>query len=93
MIEKITCGTPVAAVCGRGLAEQLIGGVTGLVCDWPDDVAGAIERTRTVGRAIFSAGRFGSGYDQTEQKVARKMVRSVELQRNRVGRGDRGAST
>jgi hypothetical protein len=102
MIEKITCGTPVVAVCGRGVPELSIGGATGLVCDWPDDVAGAIERTRTVGRAIFSAGRFGSGYEQTDQEVARhaaasrmtmpQVVKAFELQRNPIGTGDRRTS-
>ncbi len=102
MIEKITCGTPVVAVCGRGVPELDIGGVTGLVCEGPDDVAGAIERTRTVGPENVNTARFGSSYGQTDQEVARhaaasrmtmpQVVKAFELQRNPIGTGGRGAS-
>ena len=102
-IEKIACSTPLVAVCGGALPKVVVvGGVTGLVCDRPNDVAGAIDQMCIVDPANFTAGRIGSDYKQTDQEVARKvaagrmtmrqMVKSVELQRNPVGTGDQGAS-
>ena len=103
MIEKIACSTPLVAVCGGAVPKVVVvGGVTGLVCDRPAEVAYAIDQMCTVDPANFTAGRLGSDYQQTDQQVARKVaagrmtiwqiVKSVELQRNPVGTGDQGAS-
>jgi hypothetical protein len=86
MIEKIASGNP--AVCGGAVPEVVVSSVTDLVCEGSDNVAGAIARARTADPANLSAGRLGSGYDQTDQEVARKVIKSVELQRNRVGTVD-----
>ena len=76
MIEKIACGTPIVAVCGRAAPTVIdVGGATVLVCDRPDDVAGAIDRTRIVDPEIVNRGRCGSGYEQTDQEVPRKGTR------------------
>lgn len=70
MIEAMVCGTPVVALRGGAVAEVIIDGVTGLICDRPDELPGALAavsalnphacRASVVER--FSADRMAEGY-------------------------------
>jgi glycosyltransferase involved in cell wall biosynthesis len=48
MIEAMACGTPVVALRGGAVPEVIVDGVTGVVCDRPDELPAAIERAQTM---------------------------------------------
>lgn len=54
MIEALACGTPVVALRRGSVPEVIIDGVTGLICDDPDDLAKALAE---VGRICPQACR------------------------------------
>ncbi|MCF6733674.1 glycosyltransferase family 4 protein [Blastococcus sp. KM273129] len=70
MIEAMVCGTPVVALRGGAVAEVVTDGVTGLVCDHPDQLPAALAavtglnphdcRASVIER--FSADRMAEGY-------------------------------
>lgn len=70
MIEAMACGTPVVALRGGAVPEVVTDGVTGLVCDHPDQLPAALAavtelnphacRASVVER--FSADRMAEGY-------------------------------
>ncbi|WP_235010278.1 glycosyltransferase family 4 protein [Mycobacterium sp. 3519A] len=77
MIEAMACGTPVVALRGGAVQEVLVDGVTGIVCDRPDELPAAIAKAQTLDPAAcrrhvaanFGVGRFGSGYEQIYRSV------------------------
>lgn len=44
MIEAMACGTPVVALRRGSVSEVVVDGVTGYICDEPDDLAAAVSR-------------------------------------------------
>ncbi|MFN2490411.1 MAG: glycosyltransferase family 4 protein [Actinomycetota bacterium] len=44
MVEAMACGTPVVALRAGSVPEVVVDGVTGFVCDSPEELPGAIER-------------------------------------------------
>jgi len=48
MIEAMACGTPVVALNRGAVGEVIDEGVTGVICDTPEELAAAIERTQTL---------------------------------------------
>jgi glycosyltransferase involved in cell wall biosynthesis len=72
MIEAMACGTPVVALRGGAVPEVVVDGVTGVICDRPDELPAAIERAQTLDPAAcrrhvaanFNVGQLGSGYEQ-----------------------------
>ncbi|MHB1534597.1 MAG: glycosyltransferase family 4 protein [Acidimicrobiales bacterium] len=48
MIEAMACGTPVVALRRGAVPEIVVDGRTGIIVDRPDELAGAIERSRGI---------------------------------------------
>ena len=77
MIEAMACGTPVVALRGGAVAEVVLDGVTGLICERPADLPAAIERARSLDphacrrhvAANFDVGQLGSGYEQVYERL------------------------
>lgn len=71
MIEAMACGTPVVALRGGAVAEVVVDGVTGVICEQPDELPAAIERAASLDphacrrhvAANFGVGQLGSGYE------------------------------
>ncbi len=100
MIEAMVCGTPVVALHHGAVPEIVVDGVTGFICEDPDDLATAIHRTPTLDpaacrqhvRAHFSAEHLGSEYERIYRKVlcaASRPFEAVSDQPVRPG-SDRG---
>ena len=70
MIEALVCGTPVVALRGGAVPEVITDGVTGFICDTPDELPGAIAKVSTLDPGAcrahvdrrFSAKRMSAGY-------------------------------
>jgi glycosyltransferase involved in cell wall biosynthesis len=77
MIEAMACGTPVVALRGGAVPEVIADGVTGFICDHPDELPAAIEKVGTLDPAAcrrhvaahFGVGPFGSGYERIYREV------------------------
>ena len=77
MIEAMACGTPVVALRGGAVPEVIDHGVTGIICDHPDELPAAIEASRDIDPAAcrhhvasnFTVTQFGSGYEQIYYQV------------------------
>jgi glycosyltransferase involved in cell wall biosynthesis len=72
MIEAMACGTPVVALRAGAVPEVVQHGVTGLVCDSPDELARALVDVRRLNPAAcrarvarqFSAQEMARGYER-----------------------------
>ncbi|MFB7721444.1 MULTISPECIES: glycosyltransferase family 4 protein [unclassified Nocardia] len=79
MIEAMVCGTPVVALRGGAVAEVIVDGVTGRICDDPAELATAIKEVQTYDphamRAHvvehFGADTLGRGYEEIYRRVVR----------------------
>ncbi|WP_102145344.1 glycosyltransferase family 4 protein [Mycobacterium hubeiense] len=77
MIEAMACGTPVVALRGGAVPEVVVDGVTGVICEHPDELPAAMEKAQTLDPAAcrrhvaahFGVGQFGSGYEQIYRRV------------------------
>ena len=77
MIEAMACGTPVVALRGGAVAEVVLDGVTGLICECSAELPAAIERAGSLDphacrrhvAANFDVGQLGSGYEQLYQRL------------------------
>ena len=71
MIEAMACGTPVVALRAGAVPEVVVDGVTGIICDDPAQLDGAIGAARELDPAAcrrhvatnFGVSQFGSGYE------------------------------
>lgn len=78
MIEAMACGTPVVALRAGSVPEVVRHGVTGLVCDMPDELVPALEEVRGIDPAAcrahvaenFSAARLAEGYESVYRAAA-----------------------
>jgi glycosyltransferase involved in cell wall biosynthesis len=78
MVEAMACGTPVVALRAGAVPEVVEHGVTGFVCDRPEELPAAIERTdelepkacrqRVVNR--FDVPQMAEGYERVYRQVA-----------------------
>ncbi|PJK23151.1 glycosyltransferase [Mycobacterium goodii] len=83
MIEAMACGTPVVALRGGAVPEVVVNGVTGVICDAPEELPAAMEKARDLDPAAcrkhvaahFGVGRFGAGYEQIYRNVMRQRRR------------------
>jgi glycosyltransferase involved in cell wall biosynthesis len=48
MVEAMACGTPVVALNQGSVPEVVVDGVTGLICDSPRELVGALQRSETL---------------------------------------------
>ncbi|MFI7666487.1 glycosyltransferase family 4 protein [Nocardia sp. NPDC049526] len=79
MIEAMVCGTPVVALRGGAVAEVIVDGVTGRICDDPAELPAAIAEVSTYDPAAcrahveanFGAGTLGRGYEQVYHQLLR----------------------
>ncbi|MDI3315293.1 MAG: glycosyltransferase family 4 protein [Mycobacterium sp.] len=77
MIEAMACGTPVVALRGGAVAEIVVDGVTGFICDDPGELAGLIRRAATIDpyacrahvAANFGVRELGSGYERIYRRA------------------------
>ncbi|GAB0106992.1 glycosyltransferase family 4 protein [Nocardia sp. JMUB6875] len=80
MIEAMVCGTPVVALRGGAVAEVIVDGVTGRVCDDPAELPAAIKEVqdydphamRAHVAAHFGADTLGGGYEEIYRRVVRE---------------------
>ncbi len=79
MIEAMVCGTPVVALRGGAVAEVVVDGVTGRICDDPAEIPAAIKEVaeydphamRAHVAANFGADTLGRGYEDIYRAVVR----------------------
>lgn len=77
MIEAMACGTPVVALRGGAVPEVVADGVTGIICDDPDQLPAAVDAAGSLDPAAcrrhvaanFSVSQFGSGYERIYRAV------------------------
>jgi glycosyltransferase involved in cell wall biosynthesis len=77
MVEAMACGTPVVALRRGSVAEVVLDGVTGVVVDHPDELAGAVHRARRLdpvdcrrhAATAFSPSRMAAHYDELYRRV------------------------
>ncbi|MEG8184673.1 glycosyltransferase family 4 protein [Nocardia terpenica] len=77
MIEAMACGTPVVALRGGAVDEVIDHGVTGLICDHPDELPDALHAVRAIDpgqcrrrvEKLFSIDRLGSDYETTFHRL------------------------
>jgi len=75
MIEAMACGTPVVALRCGAVSEVVVDGVTGIICEHPDDLPDALSHVRKLDpldcrqRVIehFNADQLGAGYETAYQ--------------------------
>jgi len=79
MIEAMACGTPVVALRGGAVAEVVVDGVTGYVCDDPAQLPDALRRLDRIDPAAcrrrvveeFHIDALGAGYEAVYRTVLR----------------------
>jgi glycosyltransferase involved in cell wall biosynthesis len=84
MIEAMVCGTPVVALRGGAVAEVILDGVTGRICDDPAQLPAAIAEVRQLDPAVcrahveahFGAETLGRGYEHVYQRLLRPSRRA-----------------
>ena len=72
MVEAMACGTPVVALRAGSVPEVVVDGVTGFVCDLPEELPAAIGKVRDIDPAAcrarvsekFSVDAMVSGYER-----------------------------
>ncbi len=77
MIEAMVCGTPVVALRGGAVSEVVVDGVTGRICDHPDELPAAIKEVRDYDPqacrdhvlAHFGTDTLGLGYEDVYRRV------------------------
>ncbi|MGW4249312.1 glycosyltransferase family 4 protein [Nocardia sp. NPDC004722] len=80
MIEAMVCGTPVVALRGGAVAEVIVDGVTGRICDDPAELPAAIAEVRGYDphamrahvAAHFGVDSLGGGYEEIYRRVVRE---------------------
>ncbi|GAB4583141.1 hypothetical protein Ntsu_09730 [Nocardia sp. IFM 10818] len=79
MIEAMVCGTPVVALRGGAVSEVILDGVTGRICDDPDELPAAIKEVQEYDPQVmrehviahFGADTLGRGYEEIYRTVLR----------------------
>lgn len=77
MIEAMVCGTPVVALRGGAVEEVIEPGVTGFICDDPEELPDAIARVGEIDpyacrervERLFATDRFAAGYEAAYRRV------------------------
>lgn len=77
MIEAMVCGTPVVALRGGAVSEVIEHGVTGFICDDPEELPEYIARIDEIDpfacrarvEELFAADRLGHGYEAAYRRA------------------------
>ena len=77
MIEAMACGTPVVALRGGAVPEVVVHGVTGFVCERPEELPDALRRVGDLDPAAcrahvesrFTDVHLGAGYEAAYRRV------------------------
>jgi glycosyltransferase involved in cell wall biosynthesis len=77
LAEAMACGTPVVALAAGAVPELVASGRTGILCQSPGELSGAIERARGIDPDIcraraskfFSAARMASEYERLYRRL------------------------
>ncbi|MGV9414951.1 glycosyltransferase family 4 protein [Nocardia sp. NPDC003693] len=77
MIEAMVCGTPVVALRGGAVAEVVEDGVTGFICDDPEELPVALARIDEIDphacrarvEELFAADRLAQGYEAAYRRA------------------------
>jgi glycosyltransferase involved in cell wall biosynthesis len=85
MIEAMACGTPVVALRGGSVPEIVVDGVTGIICDSPDQLPAAIRKVarfepsacRAHVASRFSAVALARGYADAYRAAIASMPRTT----------------
>lgn len=93
MIEAMVCGTPVIALRGGAVAEVVEHGVTGWICESPDELPAAIARIGEIDpracrervEKLFATAAFARGYEDAYYRAA-STARVPEPVRQRTAR-------
>ena len=97
MIEAMACGTPVVALRRGSVPEVVVDGVTGILCDTPDQLADAIHAARRLDpsacrehvRDVFDVATMARRYEQIfRASIAARSPLAVVPQRLHVPRTD-----
>jgi glycosyltransferase involved in cell wall biosynthesis len=91
MIEAMACGTPVVALSAGAVPEVVVNGVTGTICDSPDQLAAAmlaIDRIDPVDcrahvASHFNATTLARGYADAYRQAIAAMPRPMASKRRR----------
>jgi glycosyltransferase involved in cell wall biosynthesis len=83
MIESMVCGTPVVALRCGSVAEVVEPGVTGLICEDPEELPQALHDVTSIDPAacrrrvaeLFSAKAMAHGYAQVYQQAVESSLR------------------
>jgi glycosyltransferase involved in cell wall biosynthesis len=93
MIEAMACGTPVVALRRGSVPEVVVDGVTGILCDTPDQLPDAIHAARRLDpsvcrehvRDVFDVATMARGYEQVfRASIAARSPLAVVPQRLRA---------
>jgi glycosyltransferase involved in cell wall biosynthesis len=84
MIEAMACGTPVVALRAGAVPEVVADGLTGIICDRPDQLADAVRHAGTISPAAcrahvalrFNPANLGFGYEQAYRRAIGDHVRT-----------------
>ncbi len=89
MIEAMACGTPVVALRGGAVPEVVEHGVTGFICEQPDELPDALRRVGDLDPAAcrarvadrFTEAQLGAGYEAAYRRVLAATKRSTAAAR------------
>jgi glycosyltransferase involved in cell wall biosynthesis len=78
MVEAMASGTPVVALKGGSVPEVVVDGVTGIICDTPEELPAAIARVEGMSPAAcraqaarFDIARMAEGYEAVYSEALR----------------------
>jgi glycosyltransferase involved in cell wall biosynthesis len=83
MIEAMACGTAVVALRAGAVPEVVVDGVTGIICDRPDQLADAVRCAETISPAAcrahvnarFNPANLAAGYERAYRRAIAGHVR------------------
>jgi glycosyltransferase involved in cell wall biosynthesis len=87
MIEAMACGTPVVALRGGAVPEVVVDGVTGYICDKPEELPGALRALDRIDadacrRRVedhFDVDGLGAGYEAAYRTVLARALAADPL--------------